>query len=476
MSTDTSATTAVSHDISPELTRELFDLAPEGIALVSPTGDTLLLNAAGRELLGSADVSSFGDAGTARVGRTEIEYHRTTLPSGLQAVHFRDVTQVHQRERQLLTFAQTAASIAFSHDLTALLDKLAAAVGEATAMVACTFLLYDDEGHLQQAGTAGEYPSTPDYGKRLRRCRDLGAPLLSDRAVRERRTLIESGWRRRTLADPRFAPLHDISHTEEWDTIVVVPVIFRHRVLGVFNGFYPLDREPRDADLPFLTAIADQAAVAVENSRLLAASERQAALEERHRLARELHDSVSQLLFSLSLRARALELTADSTRLAEDVHEIVTLSADALVEMRSLIFQLRPAALHDEGLVSAVRKHAAALAARSDIVIDLELPSEDLLLSEREEEQLFRVAQEALHNVAKHVPGAAVRLTIRIDGADLILEVHDDGRGFDPDRCEPGHYGLETMAERMHDLGGRLVVSSRSDGTTVRAVLPGVLG
>jgi signal transduction histidine kinase len=471
------------------LVRELIDAAPDGLAVVAENGSTIYLNAAGRELLGASQAHSTSPLtewahgserqGTVRLGRREISYHRvplTTLHETLLAVYFRDVTSTRQRDRQVRTFAQAAASIAFSHDLFSLLDRLAEQVRTASSMYSCTFLLYDEDGDLQQAGTAGKYPQTPDYSRRLRRCKDLGAPLLADIAVKERRPIIQPGWRRFTLSDPRFAPIHDISHGDQWDTIVVVPLVMRDKVLGVFNGFYPHDHQPHESDLPFLTAIADQAAVAIDNSRLLAAAEHQAALEERHRLARELHDSVNQILFSLSLRTRALEMEVSThpemTPLAENLAAVAELSADALVEMRALIFQLRPAALHEEGLVSAIRKHATALAAREGLEIELQLPSLDVQVEADAEEQLFRVLQEALHNVVKHVPHASVRVELHapaVPGHELVLVVHDDGQGFDPGAHSPGHFGLQTMAERMQALGGRLTVSSRSNGTTVRA-------
>lgn len=462
--------------VPAHLLEAMFDATSEGAALLDADGRTLLVNEAARRLLGDAPVPTTPGSGTTMVGQAEVDYRSVVLPGGERAVYLRDVTRLRQRERQLVAFGQAAASIAFAHDLKALLDRLAEAVRQTTGMFSCTFLLYDDDGDLEQSGTAGDYPRVPDYARRLRRCRDLGAPLLADAVVQGRAPVIESGWRRRTLADPRFEPLHDISHTDEWDTIVVVPLVFRDRVLGVFNGFYALDHEPGDADLPFLTAIADQAAVAVENARLLERAEEQAALLERHRLARELHDSVNQLLFSLSLHTRALTMGADPVPppLAAQLAEVASLSANALVEMRALIFQLRPSALHDEGLVSAVRNHATALAAREGVSIDLALP-DDLAVGPEVEEQVFRVAQEALHNVVKHVPGASVRLSLRAEGQDLVLEVHDDGTGFDTDAHPPGHFGLLTMAERMEQLGGRLTIASRPDGTSVRAHLPGVL-
>lgn len=207
-----------------------------------------------------------------------------------------------------------------------------------------------------------------------------------------------------------------------------------------------------------------------------------AALEERHRLARELHDSVSQALFSMTLHTRAVELAvqrdgadADS-RVVRGLSELRNLTQGALAEMRASIFQLRPEALHEEGLSAAVRKHAAAVATREGLDIRVHAPVDRLPLDERAEEELFRVVQEALHNSVKHAqPG---RIDIRLDGhpeeeGALLIEVADDGIGFDPDAPNPGHLGLDSMRERTQRLGGRFTVDSSPTGSTkVRAVLP----
>jgi signal transduction histidine kinase len=203
-----------------------------------------------------------------------------------------------------------------------------------------------------------------------------------------------------------------------------------------------------------------------------------AALEERHRLARELHDSVSQALFSMTLQTRAVELAVQKEggdangKVARGLSELRHLTQGALAEMRALIFQLRPDALHEEGLAAAVTKHAAAVAARDGLDIEVHAPEERLALDDRAEEELFRVVQEAVHNSVKHAQ--PTRIDIRFDdGDELVIEVADDGVGFDPDALHPGHLGLESMRERTERLGGTLTVrSSPTSSTSVRAVLP----
>jgi len=356
------------------------------------------------------------------------------------------------------------------------LDRLADDVRAATGLYSCTFLLMTDEGELKQAGISGPYPRVADYARRLKQSRDLGAPLVANEAFRLRRPVVVRGWREKTLADPRFAPIHEFSEGAEWQSIAVVPLIVRDRILGVLNTFYLAGTEPQEADLEFLSAIADQAAIAVENARLVRELESKAALEERHRLARELHDSVSQALFSLTLQTRALEMgvaaePVDLDGLRDGLAEVRNLTQGALAEMRALIFQLRPAALREEGLGSAICKYAAAVSAKGSIAVRVDSPDISIPLPENVEEQLFRVVQEALHNVVKHA--GASTASVRISpGAELTIEISDDGEGFDTAQGHPGHLGLVSMSERIASIGGSFAVESGPMGTRVLVRVP----
>jgi signal transduction histidine kinase len=200
---------------------------------------------------------------------------------------------------------------------------------------------------------------------------------------------------------------------------------------------------------------------------------------ERQRIARDLHDSVSQSLFSTTLHVRtaqhALELEKlDSTGpVAEELSEIGQLTRGALAEMRTLIFELQPGALAEEGLVAALAKQASALSAREGLVIEVDGPDERLPIGAEVEEQLYRIGQEALANVVKHA--RATSTTVRIAATDdtVSIEVNDDGRGFDPAAVGPDHFGLRSMRGRVADLGGRLeITSTPGRGTALRVEVP----
>jgi signal transduction histidine kinase/DNA-binding LacI/PurR family transcriptional regulator len=268
-------------------------------------------------------------------------------------------------------------------------------------------------------------------------------------------------------------------------SVVAAPVYFRDQQLG----FVLFELGPRIgwmyAALQEQLGSALHRVLLVERERAASAAVAEAhRREERHRLAGELHDSVSQALFSMNLHTRAVELAVQQQgadpqgRVARGLAELRDLTQGALSEMRALIFQLRPEALHEEGLVAAVRRHAAAVAAREGFAIGVRAGGDRLALDEHAERELFRIVQEALHNSVKHArPG---RVDIRLEevpavAGTLLVEVTDDGAGFDADAPYPGHLGLAGMRERAGRLGGRFTVHSSPAGTTVRVILPGVL-
>lgn len=199
-----------------------------------------------------------------------------------------------------------------------------------------------------------------------------------------------------------------------------------------------------------------------------------AASQERAHLARELHDSVTQVLFSMGLTLRTLEilLGTDTDAARDKLAELRELQKDALAEMRTLIFELRPSSLESDGLVQALRTHATAVQRRTGLVIVVDAePIERLALPA--EEALYRIGQEALHNVVKHANASHATLKIWRDGAMVRLSVTDDGSGFDPDAVPRGHIGLIGMRQRADLVGGDLRVSSRSGrGTTIEAAVP----
>jgi len=272
--------------------------------------------------------------------------------------------------------------------------------------------------------------------------------------------------------DPRVA--RHLSDPEGIRSFLQVPIRVAGEVFGVFGvNFCQVHHFTAD-EQRVLLALAQRAALAITNARLYEQAEDRAALEERQKLARELHDSVSQALYGIALGARTARtlLDRDPSKVAEPLDYVLGLAEAGLAEMRALIFELRPESLAQEGLVGALQKQAASLRARHGLEVQTALGEEpDLPLPAKE--ALYRIAQEALHNIVKHAHASHVDLRLRSKADGLVLEVQDDGRGFDPSGSFPGHLGLHSMRERVERAGGRLeVVSAAGQGTRVRARLP----
>jgi signal transduction histidine kinase len=270
------------------------------------------------------------------------------------------------------------------------------------------------------------------------------------------------------MGDPRETAFQ---YVRAW---MAVPLILRDQVIGMLVLTSSEEQAFTERHATLALAIANQAAIAIENARLYEQAQALAALEERQKLARELHDSVSQALYSIALgvhTARTL-LDRDPALVAEPLDDLLALAKAGLAEMRALIFELRPESLETEGLVSALTKQGEALQARYEVAVHLDLGGEpDLPLSVKQE--LYRIAQEALHNTVKHAQARQVDLCLHQTQEAVLLEVRDDGVGFDPAGAFPGHLGLHSMRERVRSLGGTLQIESAPDeGTRLCAHVP----
>jgi signal transduction histidine kinase len=253
-----------------------------------------------------------------------------------------------------------------------------------------------------------------------------------------------------------------------------VPLVLKGQSIGLLAIIHDQPGHYDERHVELARTIANQAAIAIENARLYERAQAAAALEERQHLARELHDSVSQALYGITLGSDAARtlLDRDPARVAGPLEYVRSLAESGLAEMRALIFELRPESLENEGLVAALEKQAAALRARHEIEVHTALCEEpDVPLWVKD--ALYRIAQEALHNTARHARAEDVGLLLERETEGILLEVRDDGIGFDPSRPFPGHLGLKSMRERAERLGGALEVESRpGKGTRILVRIP----
>lgn len=257
---------------------------------------------------------------------------------------------------------------------------------------------------------------------------------------------------------------------------VTVPIKVKGKVIGILDAQSERVNAFDESDLVVLQSLADQTAVAIENAQLYKQAQQLAVIKERNRLARELHDSVTQALYGITLHAEAAyrQLKADQAELANDqLAELRNTAQEALREMRLLIFELRPSVVELQGLVPALRARLEAVEERAGMGVEFNVEG-NLDLNDKTQDGLYRIAQEALNNALKHAKANHIILNIKANLSKVVLEIIDDGIGFDPDNAvEGGGLGLDGMIERAELMGGKLTLNSKPDaGTTIRIEVP----
>lgn len=204
-----------------------------------------------------------------------------------------------------------------------------------------------------------------------------------------------------------------------------------------------------------------------------------AVVQERGRLARELHDSVTQTVFSMTLAVQAARMLLDKdvSRVAAQLNRVAELAQNASREIQTIVKQLRPASIADQGLAAALREYLAERHARDGLIAQLEISdvADDARWPETVTLGLYRIVQEAVNNVIKHADTREVTIKLDLSQHPAWVEVTDRGTGFVLSDLAPqrGHMGLASMAERARELGWTLTIDSQpGQGTRVKVMAP----
>jgi ligand-binding sensor domain-containing protein/signal transduction histidine kinase len=280
--------------------------------------------------------------------------------------------------------------------------------------------------------------------------------------------------------EPRYVIYPDVAET---CSELAVPLKAKAGVIGVLNVESDQLNAFDESDVVVLQSLAHQAAVAIENARYYKQAQQAAVTEERSRLARDLHDAVTQTLFSASLIAEALPniWASDQEEGRSLLTELRQLNRGALAEMRSLLMELRPAALVETNLGDLMRQLAEVVTGRKGLPVTVDVEC-DFALPEEVHVALYRIAQEALNNVVKHTEASHVTVSLKCKSSPVdmglteksergIVElcINDDGQGFDPSSIPPDCFGLGIIRERAQAVGASLEIQSQLDqGTTVK--------
>jgi signal transduction histidine kinase len=280
------------------------------------------------------------------------------------------------------------------------------------------------------------------------------------------------------LDQPRRALLERLGTS--YRALIAVPLA-TEEVYGAITLYYRLPRSFSQQDVELAVAFSDHAALALRNAQLRAQVEQAAIASERQRLAHDLHDSVTQVLFSASLTAEVLPTIwrrdpAEGQRALEDLRE---LTRGALAEMRMLLLELRPAALPAARLDDLLGQLAAGFVGRTRVPVTLDVQAE-CPLPPAVRVAFYRIAQEALNNVAKHAEASQVSVSLQCQAAgkepqiSATLCVCDNGQGFGPVDTPADHLGLDIMRERAEAIGATLNIASQpGQGVQVTATWRG---
>jgi signal transduction histidine kinase len=255
------------------------------------------------------------------------------------------------------------------------------------------------------------------------------------------------------------------------------PLAVRGSVLGTLLVANATGGRPFGAaDVQLTETFAEQAAVAVEHARLQQELGRLAVLEDRERIAKELHDGVIQALFAVGLGLQGSAMLARDPDLQQRIGGAVEELDRVIGDLRNYIFGLRPGVLADRQLDQALRRLAEELEHKAGVVTVVEVdPAAAAALAEVAAE-VVQLAREVLSNVSRHAQATTCRVSLYRDAATVVLEIDDDGRGFDPATARPGGQGrgqgLGNLRARAQAIGGRVEIDSHPDeGTRVRVQL-----
>jgi PAS domain S-box-containing protein len=361
----------------------------------------------------------------------------------------------HERKRQLQTLLEVTATAIRSLDLDEILrttlDRLVALVGASRAGVV---LLNEDTGALELHTLHPERLITPENLVEL---------------IQACQQAIASG---ESLYVPPDVGLGYI------EPGALLPLRVRGQTLGVLGIIGPEGEVFSQGQLALFESIADQISVAVDNARLYEQAQQFAVVKERQRLARELHDAVTQTLFTASLIAEVLPETweLDPVEGQTLVRELRQLSRGALAEMRTLLLELRPTALVESSLLDLLRQLGEAVTGRTGIPVTV-TEERPCRLPTSVHIAFYRIAQEALNNVAKHAQASQVILRLGCGKPEagqkerIALRIGDDGCGFDPNAVSPDHLGLSIMHERAEEIGATLNIDSKPGAGTLVSVM-----
>ena len=280
----------------------------------------------------------------------------------------------------------------------------------------------------------------------------------------------------------------DFQHPDPADQMPSGPIMFKSAVsapllagddmLGMFTIVYKTQQQWTEQDIEYLLDIGRLLGIAVQHARIARKATDLEILLERKRLSGELHDHLSQLVNTINMGVETALLSweeCNNERVRNDLERVKGVGQEAAQALREEMLSLRPPVHETEELIQQVREYLKHFKQQWSIDTDLrvEYGLEPLIVSTQMELQIMRILHESLSNVIRHATASQVGVSLISDRDWLIMQIHDNGRGFDPEDVSSERLGLRIMRERAESLGGELTIESGSEtGTTVRVDVP----
>jgi signal transduction histidine kinase len=298
---------------------------------------------------------------------------------------------------------------------------------------------------------------------------DVEVPLagsLSAEVIRTERTMVVADAGQSTLTQPMVS-------IAGVGPMILVPLALRTSTAGVLAvGRFAGRPLFASTDTPLLESFAEQASLALEYARVVSEISRLGMIEDRERIARDLHDGVIQSLFAVGIGLQGTAAVVGDPRLADRIQQFVTEIDRVIGDVRSYIFGLRPSVLTAGNLTNSIEQLAHEVEERTGVTVIVEIDvSLESVLAESSA-QIVHIVREALSNMGRHAAATTCRVSILRAASTAVIEIDDDGQGFDAESATPG-MGMGNLAERAQAIGGTLEVDSHvGTGTSIRVRVP----
>ena len=299
----------------------------------------------------------------------------------------------------------------------------------------------------------------------------------SEKILKENKPVVVSNLQNslgRYLEDPEelSSPQQDWAKAiiKYYHSHFIVPLIINDELYGTLTFYYNQPTSFSDEDIYLGMTLGTQVSLAIENARLRSQEKEIAVAAERNRLAKDLHDAVTQTLFSATLIADVLPRLweRDNNEAKKRLEELRLLTRGALAEMRTLLLELRPSAINDASLPELLKQLCEALNGRLSIPINLHIDGYSNI-SSTSKINFYRIAQEAMNNIAKHADATEVNVDYSEQDNTVILEINDNGKGWDGTTSPSNHLGINIMKERATAINAILNITSQpGKGTKIK--------